>query len=375
MHKVKSKPATRGKKQKIRLAIAGVGNCASALVQGLDYYRGGHTTEGLLHEQIGPYKIDDIEIVAAFDIDKRKVGRPLHEAISALPNCAKTFIKPVRRWPLKVKMGPVLDGVSKLSQTFPESERIVVAAEKSVDIAEELRKTRASVLVCFLPVGSKNAVEAYAEACLEAQVSFVNCIPVFIASDKKWAARFKKRGLPVVGDDIKSQVGATAVHRALMRLLSEKGAAPVSTYQLNVGGNTDFLNMLERPRLEQKKISKTEAVQSQISNTLPSKSIHIGPSDYVPFLKDQKQCFLKIDWVGFGGIQNGLELRLTVEDSPNSAGVAIDAIRCAQLAMDKGIGGALDAVSSFSMKHPTHQVSDSEAWQNISRWIDQAERV
>jgi myo-inositol-1-phosphate synthase len=347
----------------IRLAVAGVGNCASSLLQGVEYYRARGTVEsaGVLHPEVGGYRLEDIRPVAAFDVDDRKVGRPLEEAVFAAPNCTTVFQEKLPAWGVDVQMGPVLDGVAAHMAEHPAERAFRLADREPVDVARVLRETRAHVLVCYLPVGSERAVHAYAEAALEAGVAFVNCIPVFVASDPVWARRFEARGLPVVGDDIKSQVGATIVHRTLARLLGDRGARLRRTYQLNTGGNTDFLNMLERRRLESKRISKTESVQSQLDQRLPDAEIHVGPSDYVAWQRDNKVCFIRMEWNGFGDTPMHLELRLSVEDSPNSAGVACDAIRAAKLALDRGVAGPLYAVAAFAMKHPPRQMRDSEA--------------
>jgi myo-inositol-1-phosphate synthase len=355
----------------IRLAIAGVGNCASALLQGLEYYRTHDPVDsaGVLHPEIGGYRLEDILPVAAFDVDVRKVGRPLEDAAFAAPNCTAVFQEKLPAWGVTVQMGPVLDGVATHMLDAPAERAFRVASAPACDVAAVLRASRADVLVCYLPVGSEQAIRHYAEACLEAGVAFVNCVPVFIASDPEWAARFEARGLPVVGDDIKSQVGATIVHRVLTRLLGDRGAHLARTYQLNTGGNTDFLNMLERSRLASKKLSKTEAVQSQLDVRLTDTDIHIGPSDYVPWQRDNKVCFIRMEWGGFGDVPMNLELRLSVEDSPNSAGVAIDAIRCAKLGLDRGLAGPLKAISAFTMKHPPEQLRDSDARDALEAFI------
>jgi myo-inositol-1-phosphate synthase len=355
----------------INLAIAGVGNCASALVQGIEYYRHKPADEsvGLLHPEIGAYRPRDIRVVAAFDIDARKVGRPLDEAVFAPPNCAIAFQRELPRSEVRVRMGPVLDGVAAHMADYPEHRSFRVADAPPVDVARTLRDAEAHVLVCYLPVGSEQAVRHYASACLEAGVALVNCVPVFVASHPEWAGEFRGRGLPVVGDDIKSQFGATIIHRMLSRLLEDRGLCLERTYQLNTGGNTDFLNMLERSRLASKRISKTEAVQSQLRSPLPDDCVHIGPSDYVPWQKDNKVCFLRLEGRGFGGVPLNLELRLSVEDSPNSAGMAIDAIRCAKLALDRKVGGPLEEVSAFTMKHPPRQVPDFQARGLLEQWI------
>ncbi len=355
----------------IRLAIAGVGNCASSLLQGLAYYRPPVSTvsAGLLHPELGGYRIHDIQPVAAFDVDRRKVGRPLHEAIFTPPNCTAVFQRELSNYGVTVQMGPVLDGVAAHMADYPDDRAFRVAGEKPVDVAAVLRDARTDVLVCYMPVGSEQAVRHYAQACLDAGVALVNCVPVFIASNPEWAAEFRTRSLPVVGDDIKSQLGATIVHRMLARLMGDRGVKLDRTYQLNTGGNTDFLNMLEQSRLRSKRISKTESVQSQLDVPLEDGNIHIGPSDFVPWQKDNKVCFMRLEYRGFGDVPMNIELRLSVEDSPNSAGIAIDAIRCAKLARDRGIGGPLNEVSAFTMKHPPEQMRDTDARERLEHWI------
>lgn len=355
----------------IKLAIAGVGNCASSLVQGLQYYRNrtSSDTAGLIHPFIGGYRLDDIRVVAAFDVDRRKVGRSLEEAIFALPNCTTIFQRELAKSGVIVQMGPVLDGVAKHMSDYPESVAFRVAEEKPVNVAQILKDSGAEVLVCYLPVGSEDAVRHYAQACLDAGVAMVNCVPIFIASHPEYAAEFTKKNLPIVGDDIKSQFGATIVHRTLARLTCERGVKLDRTYQLNTGGNTDFLNMLEQTRLRTKRISKTQSVQSQLDAPLADADIHIGPSDFVAWQKDNKVCFLRMEWRGFGDVPMNLELRLSVEDSPNSAGMAIDAIRCAKLALDRGLGGPLHEISAVCMKHPPVQFHDNEARSLLEHWI------
>lgn len=356
---------------KIRLAIAGVGNCASALVQGLSYYSNNRSTEtaGLLHPELGGYRLKDIKPVAAFDIDARKVGRPLEEAVFAQPNCTAVFQPELPKSGVSVRMGPVLDGVAAHMRNYPENQAFRVADDKPCDVAQTLRDAKADVLICYMPVGSEEATQYYARAALETGTAFVNCMPVFIASNPEWADQFRKRNVPVIGDDVKSQLGATITHRVLARLMGDRGVSLDRTYQLNTGGNTDFLNMLEQSRLRTKRISKTQSVQSQLDTPLPPENIHIGPSDYVAWQKDNKVCFIRMEWRGFGDVPCNLEMRLSVEDSPNSAGVTIDAIRCAKLALDRGEGGPLDAISSFAMKHPPRQMRDSEARELLEKWI------
>ncbi|MCC7573647.1 MAG: inositol-3-phosphate synthase [Candidatus Methanofastidiosum sp.] len=355
----------------IRVAIAGVGNCASSLVQGIEYYRNNGTKQiiGLMNENLGGYRPQDLKFVVAFDIDKRKVGKDISEAIFQSPNCTKTIYKDIPKFGAQVMMGPVLDGFAAHMGDYAEDRRFVVSDEKPCDVVSELKKNKVDVLINYMPVGSEKATKFYAEAALEAGVAFVNCMPVFIASNEEWAKRFEDKGLPIVGDDIKSQLGATIVHRVLTKLFQDRGVIVDRTYQLNTGGNTDFLNMLEKDRLKSKKISKTEAVQSQLDVALHPDNIHIGPSDYVPWLNDNKLCFLRLEGRGFGDIPLNLELRLSVEDSPNSAGVAIDAIRCAKLGLDRKIGGPLTSISSYTMKHPLIQYSDSEAKIKVEEFI------
>jgi len=360
--------------KKIRLAIVGVGNCASSLVQGIEYYRRAKDDVkqkhiGLMHYNLAGYLPESIEVVAAFDVDKRKVGQTLDKAIYAEPNCTKQIVSEIPKSNVVVQMGHTLDGVSPHMADHPEYRSVRVASEKPVDVVAALKAAQAEVVICYLPVGSEKAVQFYAQAAIEAKVGFVNCMPVFIASNPEWAKKFKDAGIPIVGDDIKSQVGATIVHRVLTKLFEDRGVNLDCTYQLNTGGNTDFLNMLNQERLKSKKISKTEAVQSQLGTPLAADNIHIGPSDYVPFLKDNKICFLRMEGTGFGGIPLHLEMRLSVEDSPNSAGVAIDAIRCAKLAMDRKVSGPLTSISSYTMKHPPIQFSDSQAHIHVEDFI------
>jgi len=350
----------------IRIAIAGVGNCASALLQGMQYYAKSHPANGrpvpgLLNARVGPYAAADITIVAAFDIDARKVGKPLEAACVAPPNCTTQFLKQFPRYGVRVQMGPVLDGVAPHMSHYPASQTFIVSKARAVNVAKVLKRRGAEIFLNYLPVGSQRATEAYATACLDAGVSLINCIPVFIASDRRWAARFAKRGIPLIGDDVKGQLGATILHRTLARLFMERGASIERTYQLNVGGNTDFLNMLSRDRLTLKKISKTEAVQSVLSKRLDNTNIHIGPSDYIPWQHDRKVCFLRIEGKGFGDCPIELDARLSVEDSPNSAGMTIDAIRCLRLARDRGLSGPLLSVSAWTMKHPPQPITDEQA--------------
>ena len=359
--------------KEIKVAIAGLGNCASSLIQGIFYYHNVNENSplvpGLMHNVISGYKISDIKIVSAFDIDKRKVGKDVSEAIFAPPNCTKVFKKDIPHLGVTVKMGPVLDGVAEHMKDFPEEKRFVVADEKPVDVVEELKKSGAEILLNYMPVGSEKATRFYAESALKAGCAFINCMPVFIASNSEWARKFEEHNLPIIGDDIKSQVGATIIHRTLTRLFEKRGTKLEHSYQLNVGGNTDFLNMLSRARLKSKKISKTESVESQLSERLSYDDLHIGPADYVPWLKDQKICFLRIEGRKFGDVPFNIELRLSVEDSPNSAGCVIDAIRLAKLALDRKIGGALISASSYLMKSPPQQYPDEEARKMVEEFI------
>jgi len=358
--------------KKVKVAIVGVGNCASALVQGVEYYRNRRNAavDGVMRHMIGGYRASDIEFVAAFDIDKRKVGRPLEEAIFAKPNCTRVFQSSLPVSNVVVQAGPVLDGVAPHMADYPDDSAFRSADLEPTDVAAALRASKADILVCYLPVGSEQAAKHYAQACLDAGVGMVNCIPVFLASDPEWADKFRDAGLPIIGDDIKSQVGATIVHRTLARLFADRGVSVDRTYQLNTAGNTDFLNMLERRRLKSKKISKTEAVQSQLDERLDPADIHVGPSDYIAWQHDNKICFIRIEGRGFGDAPLELELRLSVEDSSNSAGVVIDAIRCAKLARDRGIVGPLEAPSSYYMKSPPRQFRDSVAHDACNAFID-----
>ncbi len=356
-------------KKEIRVGIAGVGNCASSLIQGVEYYKNidGNSplVPGLMHNVLGGYKISDIRFVSAFDVDSKKVGYDLSTAVFAEPNCTTKF-SDVPKWNVHVQKGPVLDGVAEMTR-----EKFAVdPKQKPVDVAKALKETETEVLICYVPVGSEEAATYYANACLAAGAAFINAMPVFIASNKEWAEKFEKRRLPVIGDDIKSQIGATIVHRTLTKLYVDRGVKLDHTYQLNVGGNTDFLNMLERQRLKSKKISKTQSVQSQLPTPLAPEDIHIGPSDYIPWLKDKKIAFIRMEGRKFGDVPTNIEARLEVEDSPNSAGVIIDAVRCAKLALDRGVGGALTSASSYFMKSPPIQYSDPVAKQIVEEFID-----
>jgi myo-inositol-1-phosphate synthase len=350
----------------VRVAIIGVGNCASALVQGIQYYRGAPEdgfVPGLMRPRLGGYHVGDIEFSAAFDIDARKVDRDLSEAIATAPNNTVRFAE-VPRLGVTVQRGMTHDGLGHyLSQV------ITKAPGATADITNILRETRTDVVVNFLPVGSEMATKWYVEQVLDAGCGFVNCIPVFIARESYWRRRFEERGLPVVGDDVKSQVGATIVHRILTKLFMDRGVRLERTSQLNVGGNTDFYNMLERERLQSKKISKTDSVRSQLQHDLPDDNIHIGPSDYVPWLADRKWAHIRMEGRGFGEQPINIELKLEVWDSPNSAGVVIDAIRCCKIAMDRGLKGALMAPSAFLMKSPPEQWSDETAHDRLEQFI------
>lgn len=359
---------------RIKIAIVGIGNCASALVQGLEYYKNKKAEEaiGLMHWDLGGYTPDSIEVVAAFDIDRRKVGKDICEAIFAPPNCTTRFCEIVQPAGVVVQMGRILDGVSEHMRSYPDHRTFLAADQTPPDqakIVSILNETGTDVLLNYLPVGSEEATRFYAECALEAGVAFINNIPVFIASDAQWADRFRRRGIPVIGDDIKSQLGATIAHRILTDLFRKRGVKLERTYQLNTGGNTDFLNMLNRQRLSSKKISKTEAVQSVTADRLEEDNIHIGPSDYVPWQNDNKICFIRMEGRLFGNVPMNLEMRLSVEDSPNSAGVAIDAIRCAKLALDRGLAGVLEGPAAYFCKHPPRQFTDDEAYQMIEAFI------
>jgi myo-inositol-1-phosphate synthase len=359
---------------KIRIGIVGVGNCASSLLQGIEFYRAADVKTasshvGLMHYDVCGYHPGDIEVVCAFDVDQRKVGHTLDVAALAPPNNTRALYPKLPRSGVTVEMGPVLDGVAEHMRDYPPEEAFVVADRRPVDVVEVLRRSGAEIVVNYLPVGSQAATEHYARACLEAGVSFVNCIPAFIVSDPQWAAEFERRRIPIVGDDVKSQLGATIVHRALAKLFDDRGVALDRTYQLNTGGNTDFLNMLNRARTGAKRHSKTEAVQSVLPQPLPRTNIHIGPSDYVPWQRDNKVCFLRIEGRGFGNAPIELELRLSVEDSPNSAGCVIDALRCCRVARDRKIGGPLTSVAAYLMKHPPRQLTDDLAKEQVERFL------
>ena len=357
----------------INIAIVGIGNCASSLVQGLSHYRdGANDTVGLMHWDLGGYRPSDIHVVAAWDVDARKVGKDVADAIFAKPNCTAVFCATVEPTGTKVQMGRVMDGVAEHMSDYNDDRTFVVANDREAtkeDVIRVLRETKTDVLMNYLPVGSQEASEFYAECALEAGVAFVNNIPVFIASNPEWADRFTAAGVPIIGDDIKAQLGATIVHRVLTDLFAKRGVKLDRTYQLNTGGNTDFLNMSNHRRLASKKISKTEAVQSVAAERLEDENVHIGPSDYVPWQNDNKVCFLRMEGSMFGGVPMNLELRLSVEDSPNSAGVAIDMIRCAKLAKDRGLGGPIDAASAYFCKHPRTQMTDDLAQTAVEQFI------
>ncbi|MFP7761801.1 inositol-3-phosphate synthase [Marisediminicola sp. LYQ134] len=350
----------------LRVALVGVGNCANALVQGVTFYRDAAADDvipGLMHSQFGPYRVSDIEFVSAFDVDDAKVGVDLADAIWASENNTLKFAD-VAPTGVTVQRGPTLDGLGEYyRETVEESD---VAA---VDVVEALRSSGAEVLVCYLPVGSEDAARFYAQAAIDAGVAFVNALPVFIASDPEWAAKFTAAGVPIVGDDIKSQLGATITHRVLARLFEERGLVLDRTYQLNVGGNMDFKNMLERRRLQSKKISKTQAVTSNIDNEINARDVHIGPSDHIPWLDDRKLAFVRLEGHGFGGAPTSLEYKLEVWDSPNSAGVVIDAIRAAKMALDAGQGGPVEAASAYFMKSPPQQMPDPVARDLLEAFI------
>ncbi|WP_210358792.1 MULTISPECIES: inositol-3-phosphate synthase [Sphingomonas] len=360
----------------INIAIIGIGNCASSLVQGLEYYREGtNDTIGLMHWEVAGYKPSDIKVVAAWDVDARKVGKDVAEAIFAKPNCTAVFAPNVSATGTIVRMGAVLDGVADHMGDYKDERTFLVANDiqpSKADVVAELKRSGAEVLMNYLPVGSQEATEFYAECALEAGVAFVNNIPVFIASNPEWAAKFEAAGVPIIGDDIKAQLGATIVHRVLTDLFAKRGVKLDRTYQLNTGGNTDFLNMANHRRLASKKVSKTEAVQSVAAERLEDDNVHIGPSDYVPWQNDNKVCFLRMEGQLFGGVPMNLELRLSVEDSPNSAGVAIDMIRCAKIARDRGLKGVIDPASAYFCKHPRTQMTDDIAHAEVEAFIKAA---
>jgi len=350
----------------IRVAIVGVGNCASSLVQGIEYYRDADPSErvpGLMHVQFGPYHVRDVEFVAAFDVDAKKVGQDLAHAIFASENNT-IKISDVPPTGVTVQRGPTHDGLGKYYRDM-----VVESDEQPVDVVAALREARVDVLVCYLPVGSEAAAKFYAQCAIDAKVAFVNALPVFIAGTKEWADKFTAAGVPIVGDDIKSQVGATITHRVLAKLFEDRGVTVDRTYQLNVGGNMDFMNMLERERLESKKISKTQSVTSQLAEEISPRNVHIGPSDYVAWLDDRKWAFVRLEGRNFGDVPLSLEYKLEVWDSPNSAGIIIDALRAAKIAKDRGIGGPVLSASSYFMKSPPVQYSDEEAKTAVAAFI------
>lgn len=357
---------------KIRVAIAGVGNCSSSLVQGVEYYKDADPSEvvpGLMHVQFGAYHVRDVEFVAAFDVDAKKVDLDLSDAVNASENNT-IKLADVPEVGVRVQRGPTLDGLGKYyRETITESDA------EPVDVAQVLREQAVDVLVCYLPVGSEEATKHYAQAALDAGVAFVNALPVFIASDPQWASKFEDAGVPIVGDDIKSQVGATITHRVLARLFEERGVTVDRTYQLNIGGNMDFKNMLERDRLESKKISKTRAVTSNIDQELADENVHIGPSDYVQWLDDRKWAYVRMEGRAFGDVPINLEYKLEVWDSPNSAGIIIDAIRAAKIALDRGVGGPITSASAYFMKSPPQQLDDETARAKVEAFIrEESER-
>jgi len=358
----------------IRIAIVGIGNCASSLVQGIHYYRdkSGDSAIGLMHWEIGGYHPFDIEVVAAFDIDKRKVGKDVSEAIFAEPNCTKVFCGDMPKTGTVVTMGRILDGVSPHMREYGDKYTFLPSDAPEADktaVVKTLRDSGAEILLNYLPVGSEEATRFYAECALEAGLGLVNNMPVFIASNPAWAKRFAEKGLPIIGDDIKAQLGATITHRILTDLFRKRGVRLDRTYQLNTGGNTDFLNMLNQTRLTSKRVSKTEAVQSVAGKRLDPENIHIGPSDYVAWQKDNKICFLRMEGRLFGDVPMNIELRLSVEDSPNSAGIVIDAVRCAKIALERGQAGVLYPAAAFFMKHPPLQFSDDAAFAMTEAFI------
>lgn len=353
----------------IKIALAGIGNCASALIHGLAHYACNPGTDGLITPDIGGLSVTDIEITAAFDVDARKVGQTLDHACVAPPNCMNGIAGSPLPSGIIVDMAPVLDGVAPHMAHYPADSRFIIADIPPVDIAERLRETNTEILVCMLPVGSECAARAFAQACLDAGCAMLNCIPVFIASDRDWATRFWSAGLPIIGDDIKSQFGATILHRSIVQLCCQRGVAVTRTHQLNVGGNTDFLNMLAHDRIESKRRSKTGAVQAALAIPLDEKCIRIGPSDYVAYLGDQKTCHIHLDALGFAGAPIELDATLRVEDSPNAAAVIVDAVRYLKLALRSGIAGPLEGPSAFLMKTPPKQMAETDALHEIERYL------
>jgi Myo-inositol-1-phosphate synthase len=355
----------------IKVAVIGVGNCASSLIQGVAYYRQNNSSQGLIHDVIGGYGAGDVDFVLGIDVDSRKVGKDIAEAIFAAPNCTAVFQPEVPATGSKVIMGRTLDGVAAHMTGMGDKGFILADAPEATqaEIVAALKDSGAEVLINFLPVGSEDATEFYMECALEAGVAVVNCMPVFIASRPEWERRFAEKRIPIVGDDIKAQVGATIVHRVLSSLFGARGVTVERTYQLNTGGNTDFMNMLDRQRLGSKKESKTEAVQAMLAQRLEDENIHVGPSDYVPWQKDNKLCFLRLEGNQWGNVPMNLELRLSVEDSPNSAACVMDAIRCCKVALERGEGGALVGPSAYFCKHPPQQFNDDTAAQMVEEFI------
>jgi myo-inositol-1-phosphate synthase len=358
----------------IKIAVVGLGNCASALLQGIAYYKSKKVGNacGLMHWDIGGYKPYDIQVVAGFDVDKRKVGKDVAQAIFQPPNCTTVFHRQVPKTGVKVRMGKIMDGIPKHMHQYDERRVFVLSNAKEAskrDVVKAFKESGADILMNYLPVGAEKATRFYAGCAIQAGVGLINCMPVFIASDVSWADRFRKKNLPIIGDDVKSQLGATITHRTLADLFRKRGVKLERTYQLNTGGNTDFLNMLDRARLASKKTSKTESVQSVLSQRLSADNIHIGPSDYVPWQRDNKVAFIRMEGRLFGDVPMNLELRLSVEDSPNSAGITIDAIRCCKLALDRGKGGVLYSPSAYFMKHPPRQFPDDEGFNMMEDFI------
>ncbi|MFH1883985.1 MAG: inositol-3-phosphate synthase [Planctomycetota bacterium] len=359
---------------KIRIGIVGVGNCTSSLLQGIEYYKNKNSDDiiGLMHWDMNGYRPYDIEVAIAFDIDKRKVGKDVNEAIFERPNCTTVFCKDMPKTGVAVKMGKILDGFSDHMREYDDDYTFILGDEPEPtkeDIVRILKESGTEILLNYLPVGSEEATKFYAECALDARVAFINNIPVFIASNAEWAKKFEEKNIPIIGDDIKAQLGATITHRVLTDLFKKRGVKLERTYQLNTGGNTDFLNMYQSSRLTSKKISKTEAVQSAAANRLADRDIHIGPSDYVPWQDDNKVCFIRMEGKLFGNVPMNLELRLSVEDSPNSAGVAIDSIRCCKLALDRGKGGILYGPSAYFCKHPPRQYTDGQAYRMVEQFL------
>jgi myo-inositol-1-phosphate synthase len=355
--------------RKIRVGVVGVGNCLAGLIQGIEYYGREKKKIGLMHEKIGGYGVEDIDFVSAFDVGKNKVGKVLSEAIFADPNYVD-WVNSVSGCDAIVRESPILDGIGVYTVNKIDPIKQTKSTEEiKKETIEEIEKSGTKILVNYLPVGSQKATEFWADVALETNCAFINCIPVFIASDEEWEKKFRKKRLPVVGDDIKAQIGATIIHRVLTKLCIDRGAEIDRTYQINVGGNTDFLNMLERERLTSKKISKTEAVQSQLRKRLDDDNIYIGPSDFIPFLGNRKLAFIRVEGRMYADVPFNIELRLDVDDKANSGGTTIDAIRCAKLALDRGIGGALVYPSAYLMKRPPKQMSDYEARKKLDEWI------